>query len=248
MCMNPLSRMRMLASGHRSYAYSKRLVGSRVPLLETKLDRGVRILWSQLRRDREKPAIIIWFVAKHDRVPRCMELVSRCFRYRDWEQGQIQIQTKGQGQGVEEGSEGVEGEVVELGEDESLLDPVGNAPLKTYTLDLQAQAHAHSNSGSDRDGGGGSGKKLPLRLSKREREVNVAVGTVLLLGRSGTGKTVCLCNRMTSDRQSNPVSSQLFVCRSRRLRDSVQRYQRDYGNLDGDSSGNDGNGGDSGEV
>ncbi|KAJ1434066.1 P-loop containing nucleoside triphosphate hydrolase protein, partial [Ochromonadaceae sp. CCMP2298] len=138
-------------------------------------------------------------------------------------------------------------EVVELGEDESLLDPVGNAPLKTYTLDLQAQAQAHSNSGDKTSSG--SGKKLPLRLSKREREVNLAVGTVLLLGRSGTGKTVCLCNRMTRDRQANPVSLQLFVCRSRRLRDAVQRYQRDYGNLDGDSGGdsgesggNDGNG------
>ncbi|KAJ1388879.1 hypothetical protein B484DRAFT_459747, partial [Ochromonadaceae sp. CCMP2298] len=227
--INPLSRMRMLACDHRSYAYSKRLVGSRVPLLETKLDRGVRILWSQLRRGREKPAIIIWFVAKHDRVPRCIELVSRCFRYRDWGQGQTQIQTKGQGLGVNVGGEG---QVVELGEDESLLDPVGNAPLKTYTLDLQAQAQAHSSDGSGDDGGSGSGKKLPLRLSKREREVNLAVGTVLLLGRSGTGKTVCLCNRMTSDRQSNPVSLQLFVCRSRGLRDSVQRYQRDYGNLD----------------
>jgi hypothetical protein len=140
---------------------------------------------------------------------------------------------------VEEGSDG---EVVELGEDESLLDPVGNAPLKTYTLDLQAQAQAHSNSGGD--GGSGSGKKLPLRLSKREREVNLAVGTVLLLGRSGTGKTVCLCNPMTSDRQSNPVTSHLFVCRCRRLQDAVQRYQGDYGNLDGDNGG--GNGGSSG--
>ncbi|KAJ1385042.1 P-loop containing nucleoside triphosphate hydrolase protein, partial [Ochromonadaceae sp. CCMP2298] len=88
-----------------------------------------------------------------------------------------------------------------------------------------------------------SGKKLPLRLSKREREVNLAVGTVLLLGRSGTGKTVCLCNRMTSDRQTNPFPSQLFVCRSRRLRDSVQRYQRDYGNLDGESGDGGGSGG-----
>jgi hypothetical protein len=127
-----------------------------------------------------------------------MEIVDRCFRYRDWEQ--TQIQTKGQGQGVKEGGEE---QVVELGEDESLLDPVGNAPLKTYTLDLQAQAQAqaqaHSNSGSGSDGGGSSGKKLPLRLSKHEREVNLAVGTVLLLGRSDTGKTVCLCNRMSSD-------------------------------------------------
>ncbi|KAJ1389733.1 hypothetical protein B484DRAFT_459657, partial [Ochromonadaceae sp. CCMP2298] len=242
MFINPLSRMRMLASGHRSYAYSKRLVGSRVPLLETKLDRGMRILWSQLRRGREKPAIIIWFVAKHDRVPRCMELVDRCFsRYRDWGQGQTQIQTKGQGQGVDEGAEGGVGGMVELGEDESLLDPYGNAPLKTYTLDLQAQAQAHSNSGGD--GGSGSGKKLPLRLSKRQREVNLAVGTVLLLGRSGTGKTFCLCNRMASDRQANPASSQLFVCRSRRLRDVVQRYQSEDGNIDGDSGGGGGNSG-----
>jgi hypothetical protein len=57
--INPLSRMRMLASDHRSYAYSKRLVGSRVPMWETKLDRGVRILWTQLRRGVEKPAIIV---------------------------------------------------------------------------------------------------------------------------------------------------------------------------------------------
>ncbi|KAJ1433767.1 hypothetical protein B484DRAFT_9190 [Ochromonadaceae sp. CCMP2298] len=179
-----------------------------------------------------------------------MELVSRCFRYRDWGQEQAQTQTQGQTQiqgqkmGVEEGGEG---EVVELGEDESLLDPVGNAPLKTYTLDLQAQAQAHSSSGGDV--GSGSGKKLPLRLSKREREVNLAVGTVLLLGRSGTGKTVCLCNRMASDRQSNPLYLQLFVCRSRRLRDAVQQYQRDYGNLDGnsrDSGGKDGASGASG--
>ncbi|KAJ1399137.1 hypothetical protein B484DRAFT_250323 [Ochromonadaceae sp. CCMP2298] len=226
----------MLASGHRSYAYSKRLVDTTLPrgvhLRETKLNKGMRILWTQLRRGVEKPAILIWFVAKHGRVPRCMELVSRCFRYRDWEQGQTQIQTKGQGQGVEEGVEGGEGEVVELGEDESLLDPDGNAPLKTYTLV----------SCSDSGGGGSRGGKLPLRLSKREREVNLAVGTVLLLGRSGTGKTVCLCNRMANDRQFNPVSSQLFVCRSRRLRDSVQRYQREDANLEEGSGGNEGKG------
>ncbi|KAJ1415201.1 P-loop containing nucleoside triphosphate hydrolase protein [Ochromonadaceae sp. CCMP2298] len=189
----------------------------------------MRILWTQLRRGVEKPAILIWFVAKHDRVPHCMRQVGRSFRHRDWQK----TQTKGKGQGVK-GCE--EGEVVELGEDESLLDFVSNAPLKTYTLDLHAQTQAHSNSGSD--GGSGSRKKLPLRLSKRECEVNLAVGTVLLLGRSGTGKTVCLCNRMTSDRQSNPASSQLFVCRNHRLKGIVEDYQRDYGNLEEDSGGN----------
>ncbi|KAJ1437500.1 P-loop containing nucleoside triphosphate hydrolase protein [Ochromonadaceae sp. CCMP2298] len=174
------------------------------------------------------PSYQIWSVAKHDRVPRCIEQADRCFRHWDWGQRQIQ----GQGvAGVYEGGKGCaeeEGGVVELGEDESLLDPDGNGPLKTYTL--------VTCSGS----GGSRGKKLPLRLSKREREVNLAVGTVLLLGRSGTGKTVCLCNRMTSDRQAK--TSQLFVCRSRMLRDSVQTSQKEEGNLEEDSGGGGGEG------
>jgi hypothetical protein len=49
----------MLAGGHRSKAYCKRLVGTRVPMWETKLDAGVRILWTQLHRGLEKPAIMV---------------------------------------------------------------------------------------------------------------------------------------------------------------------------------------------
>jgi hypothetical protein len=56
---SPISRVQMLAGGHRSKAYCKRLVGTRMPMWETKLDRGVRILWTQLRRGVEKPAIIV---------------------------------------------------------------------------------------------------------------------------------------------------------------------------------------------
>ncbi|KAJ1431827.1 hypothetical protein B484DRAFT_38859 [Ochromonadaceae sp. CCMP2298] len=113
------SRVQMLAGGHCSRAYCKRLVGTRVPMWETKLDRAVRILWTQLRRGVEKPAIIILFVAKHDRVPRCIELLGRCFRHKDWGQGQGQGMG-GQGvAGVYEGGKGcVEGEAVELEEDE----------------------------------------------------------------------------------------------------------------------------------
>ncbi|KAJ1425162.1 P-loop containing nucleoside triphosphate hydrolase protein [Ochromonadaceae sp. CCMP2298] len=198
---------------------------------------------------------VVWMLLeKGAEIQTKTKLVARCFRYRYWGQDQGKTQIEGQRQGQRQGlKEGGEGEVVELGEDENLLDPVGNAPLKTYTLDLQAQAQAHRNSSSNSSSSSSSGigKKLPLRLSKREREVNLAVGMVLLLGRSGTGKTICLCNRMASNRQSNPLSSQQFVCRSRRLRDSVQRYQRDYGNLDGDSGGGDmsesGGGGDRGD-
>ena len=41
--------------------------------------------------------------------------------------------------------------------------------------------------------------------------------TVLLLGRSGTGKTICIANKMQADRRVAPGTSQLFVTRSLRI-------------------------------
>lgn len=51
----------------------------------------------------------------------------------------------------------------------------------------------------------------------------------------GTGKTVCLSNRMASDRKekmkhNGKIISQLFVCRSRRLCEAVKRFQSEYYN------------------
>lgn len=59
-----------------------------------------------------------------------------------------------------------------------------------------------------------------LQLTDEERYVVETKGTVLLLGRSGTGKTICICNRMDYDRQRMAHDSsftQLFVARSQRL-------------------------------
>jgi len=71
-----------------------------------------------------------------------------------------------------------------------------------------------------------------LHLTKEEREVVEIRGTVLLLGRSGTGKTICVCNRMEFDRQTfakNKKFSQLFVARSSRLctyvKDCIGEYR-----------------------
>ena len=52
-----------------------------------------------------------------------------------------------------------------------------------------------------------------LMLSAREREVNEQQGTVCVIGRSGTGKTVCICDRMLRDSCAEGVRSQLFVSR-----------------------------------
>eukprot|EP00980_Cylindrotheca_fusiformis_P000142 scaffold24_cov128-Cylindrotheca_fusiformis.AAC.15 len=66
-----------------------------------------------------------------------------------------------------------------------------------------------------------SGSWIPrLKLTDEERDVVESRGTVLLLGRSGTGKTICTANRMDYDRQlmaHDPSFSQLFVARSKPL-------------------------------
>lgn len=52
-------RIERLAQGERSYMLAKRLKGCNSPVFETKLDRGQRILWTQLRRKNENPSIIV---------------------------------------------------------------------------------------------------------------------------------------------------------------------------------------------
>jgi hypothetical protein len=87
----------------------------------------------------------------------------------------------------------------------------------------------------------------PLHLTKQEREVVEKEGTVLLLGRSGTGKTVCICNRIDLDRKRHKgdmtfsqrkrhkgdmTFSQLFVARSARIRKYVMETVGDLSNTD----------------
>jgi len=203
-----LRRIEELARGHRSYAYSKRLIGCSHPLFEAKLDAGMRIMWTELHRQGEAPSIMIWFVSKHDKVPHYVKLMNMYFSRQKT---------------ARDAAVGIEGDAISLGEHTCLLDPIGNSPMKIYMASRDDLATI-----------GISNRKLPLRLSSHEKRVNSHEGTVLLLGRSGTGKTVCLCNRMTQDRihlkssHGRNVITQLFVCRSRRLRDNVSRYQQEY--------------------
>ena len=73
-------------------------------------------------------------------------------------------------------------------------------------------------------------RRLGPRLTAAQRDGACAGGTVLLLGRSGTGKTVCLCERMAADRAQaaeagGPAVRQLFVARNRRLCELVRGIQ-----------------------
>ena len=71
------------------------------------------------------------------------------------------------------------GDSIDLTEDMCLLDPLRNSPLKIYiaAADNMKLVTAKKINVS----------KFPLRLNQMEKDVNSHTGTVLLLGRSGTG-------------------------------------------------------------
>lgn len=113
----------------------------------------------------------VWFVSKHDNVTRDLEYMNDYFRRQKKSMQKLSI----------ENSEDNRALVMD-DPDCWLLDPNGNSPLKIYTIrraDLEAMMTSKA--------------KLPLRLSNYEKTVNATKGAVLLVGRSGTGMTVCEC-------------------------------------------------------
>ena len=192
-----IRRMKQLSSGERSRILAKRLVGSVETIYETYLEQksGFRILWTE-----KDDFLLVWYVAKHKNVSRLMQLIDDS-KNRS-ERQRIAISD------IEEFKE--EGAVEQKKDKHHVfLDPLGNVPLKVYdvsTADIDEIAQENWTPG--------------LHLTEEERDVVETQGTVLLLGRSGTGKTVCICNRMELDRQKfnkQPSFSQLFVARSPRL-------------------------------
>jgi hypothetical protein len=100
----------------------------------------------------------------------------------------------------------------------ALLNPQGNRAWKIYSIsydDLPRLRDSHW--------------EPPLRMSPEEQIIVDDENGVLLIGRSGTGKTICIMNRMDRDRQRTPDQQnfgQLFVARSRRLCSLVRRYHQ----------------------
>jgi hypothetical protein len=60
-------KVALLAQGNRTYALSKRLKHCAVPIFETKLDAGQRILWTQLARGESQRHLLV-------RKPRCEDM------------------------------------------------------------------------------------------------------------------------------------------------------------------------------
>ena len=199
-------RVEQLADGQRSYALSKPLRHCVYPVFETKLDAGQRLIWTRTKRGGARESLLIWFVSKHDHVSHYVKLVERtCSR--------LDAPLSGLWSVNEEANETTA--LLLLNEDTVLLDPTSNVPLKVFSTPRKDFSML-SRIGTD--------WQPSLLLSAKEREVNDQEGTVCVIGRSGTGKTVCLCDRMLRDRQLTGVCNQLFVSRSKRLCEFVRAY------------------------
>jgi hypothetical protein len=102
--------------------------------------------------------------------------------------------------------------VLQLTEDDVSTDPFSNALLRLYTVPSQDIPRLKD------------GYKPKLVFNNKQLEINSRTGTVLVLGRSGTGKTRYLSARMQSDRDNPLVTNQLFVARSQRLCELMKVY------------------------
>ncbi len=186
----------------------------------------------------------MWCVSRHDDVPAYLRKIDIALSRRaralsaqgtrapgapalpdeglEAEQGRVPIRTgeavaeSGEGPGA--GSEANREEALLLAEDDALLCPGGDVPMRLAVVsvsDLQRLAEP--------------GARPRPRLAAAQRREDWPNGTVLLLGRSGTGKTVCLCEGMVTDRERAAALGvslrQLFVARSPRMCELVREIQ-----------------------
>ena len=108
---------------------------------------------------------------------------------------------------------------------EMLVDPTANTPLKISVFPVANLMKVKDH----------SSWTPPLKLTEREDEIVRKKGTVLVLGRSGTGKTLTVCNRMSKDKGEWDEEAngrdvrQLFVSRTKRLCHFVEKLRTSSG-------------------
>jgi hypothetical protein len=201
-----IRRLKQLSGGERSRILSKRLTGSRHLIYESYLDQDTaqRVLWTECR-DRTAPSILIWSVW-HKRVSKRMAQIDESLARLNRQVGA----TTASGTGG-----------IELTDESVLLDPRKNVPLALYRLPSDEIPMLQNSAVS---------WTPKLRMTGPESAVIEKQGTVLVLGRSGTGKTLCICNRMSRDRHLSAVPGlkQCFVARSKKVRELMRSLQERY--------------------
>jgi hypothetical protein len=167
--------MQQLAGGERSRILQKRLKGSSQCIFETYLEQksGFRIIWTQ-----EDNNIVVWFVAKHKEVSRLMRLIDDSKSRTARQQMSQELISNLQNEDLVHQSTQKDG---------VLLDVFGNVPLKLYEATFHGIDEITKDAWTPK-----------LYLTEEERDVVEAEGTVLVQGRSGTGKVSGICMRNVS--------------------------------------------------
>ena len=171
--------MHQFANGEyeRSHKLRKRLTGCKHVIYEAYLEQKVahRIIFTECRTTdgegdaSEMKSILVWYVSTHDRVSRYIKQI-------DETEARMNRQFRKSASELFD-DESDEGSAMALDNDTILLDPFANTPLKIHQLPS-----------SDIDKLELESWTPPFRLTNDERKIVQTKGTVLVLGRSGTGK------------------------------------------------------------
>jgi len=167
MCVRKLED---LAFGRGGKTTRKALVGCKnVRIFETYLDQsraGHRILWTEL----DKKSICVWYVVSHKRVSKMMKMIDEADERSERRLTSATAMLSGSSE-ME-----VDAQHKTIGSDRVFLDPFSDTPLKVYAIPRDEILKLASPKWTPR-----------LHLTKQEKEIVATDGTVLLLGRSGTG-------------------------------------------------------------
>jgi len=241
-----IQRLQELGEGPEAWQRSKKLCKAlkgqfytpkRFPLRESKLDKGMRILWQerstlqtggdndQRLNEKHTASVLVWGVVKHDDISSEMEKIDRTFA-RMGPEATGQAAMSYEAMRTEKRSTLNEG-VIETQEHvvvpEVILDPAGNTPLHVFKVRFPELPQLEEGTW-----------KPPMKLTAQEERIVNKDGAVLLLGRSGTGKTVCVAMRMHRDQtralHAKVQLKQAFVARSRALCKQVKRMVESGGN------------------
>jgi hypothetical protein len=205
-----------IGNGERNYSLSKELKGCSVKIFETRLSMaygGLRMLWQERYDENnvDKPAgkqcsILVWYVVHHDLVSRKLRLIE---------------------QKTEEYKAKIESAYSRIPKayrpkdsnhtPEILLDPEKNTPIQIYTVKTRELVAFQENQMDF------ATWHPDLRLTRQEFDIVFNRNAHCILGRSGTGKTVCVVARIIKDRERQSTQSHLFIARSSKLRDHVKR-------------------------
>lgn len=123
----------------------------------------MRILYTERNLKKEDSNILVYYVSKHDNVSRLLKLIE-------------EAENRSRRQVIHSQELAVASKLYEKSPHPLLPDPLGDTPLKVHALELQElpkMAKSHW--------------KPRLVLTPEERRCVEKKGTVLLLGRSGTG-------------------------------------------------------------